>query len=176
MLRHFQCISTALKLELLRAGYTESRINTEMTEPGSRFFQSFAVSIPSLLKEILKGDYVEFLGENKNTVIHGQIPQSEYKYGIGTKAVVPIEEIPLEKRHLIFTRINRATRLLHFQMDELPPTWDFTLVLRKTTNGFVFITSFPGIPAMPLPSRRLRQHEYVKCKEYWDNHVFLVEK
>lgn len=176
MLRHFQCVSNALKLELLRAGYTESRIAIEMTEPGSRFFQSFAADIPSLLKEILKGDYVEFLGENKNIVIHGQIPQTEYKNGIGTKAVVPIEEIPLEKRHLIFSRINRGTKLQHFQVDELPPTWDFTLVLRKTTNGFVFITSFPSIPAMPLPSRRLRQHEYVKCKEYWDNHVFLVEK
>lgn len=176
MLRHFHVISNALKLELLRAGYTESRIDTEMTEPGSRFFQSFAADIPSLLKEILKGDYVEFLGENKNTVIHRQIPQTEYKNGIGTKAVVPIEEIPLGKRHLIFTRINRGTKLLHFQVNELPSTWDFTLVLRKTTNGFVFITSFPGIPAMPLPTHRLGQDEYQKCKEYWDNHVFLVDK
>ena len=176
MLRHFESLAPLLEHELLRAGYTSSLISKELNVPGSRFYQSFAVDIPTLLKQVFKGGYAESVGDNGNTVFHGQACQLEFLEGIGTKGVVPIEEIPLEKRSHIFTQNNRGIKLLHYHLDKLPSTWDFTLVLRRTTNGFVFITSFPGLPAMPLPSYRLAQKEYDKCKEYWDKHVFLVEK
>lgn len=176
MLRHFESVSPLLEQEFLRAGYTSSLIAKELNVPGSRFYESFAVDIPTLLKQVFKGDYVEFLGDNGNTILHVKACQFDFKEGIGTKGVLPVEEIPLEKRSQIFIQNNRGIKLLHYQIDKLPSTWDFTLVLRRTTNGFVFITSFPGLPAMPLPSHRLAQEEYDKCKAYWNNHVFLVEK
>lgn len=176
MLRHFESMPPALEQALLRAGYTSTLIAKEMNVPSSRYYKSFAVDIPTLLKQFFQSDYTEYLSDNGNTILHGQVCQLEFKDGIGTKGVLPIEEIPVERRSQIFTQNNRGIKLLHYQLDKLPSTLDLTLVLRRTTNGFVFITSFPGIPAMPLPTHRLGQEEYQKCNEYWDSHVFLVEK
>ncbi len=173
MLRHFEGLADGLEERLLRAGYTAKGIKRELTEPGSRFFPVFAQDIPSLLEKVFKYPYKEILGDNGNLLLHGTADSADFPNGIGSRAVLPVAEIPLENRNRIFIRRNRGIDLLHLEVDEIPPTWEYTLVLRPTNNGHVFITAFPGPPSMPLPDHRLKKPIYEQCRVYWQNHLFL---
>ena len=66
-------------------------------------------------------------------------------------------------------------QLLHYHVDQLPDTAEYTVILKPTNQRPVFITAFPGPPAMPLPDPAMEQSLYVKCKSYWESHVFLVQ-
>lgn len=173
MLRHFEGLSDALDASLLRAGYSAKGIQKELNEPGSRFFARFAQDIPSLLESIFKHPCKELPGDNGNLLLHGAADPIEFPNGIGTRAVLPVMAIPPTDRDRISIRRNRGIDLLHLEVDEIPSTAEFTLVLRPTNHGHVFITAFPGPPSMPLPHHRLKKPIYEQCKAYWQNHVFL---
>lgn len=175
MLRHFEGLSDALVASLLRAGYSEKNIKKELTEPGSRFFARFAQDIPALLESIFKNPCKEIPGDNGNLLLHGVADHSEFPNGIGTRAVLPVAAIPPTDRDRISIRRNRGIDLLHLDVDEIPSTMEFTLVLRPTNHGHVFITAFPGPPSMPLPHHRLKNPIYAQCMAYWQNHVFLYK-
>lgn len=174
MLRHFEGLSDALDASLLRAGYTAKGIKKELTEPGSRFFRTFAADIPSLLERVFQYPLKEIPGDNGNLLLHGVVDRTDFPNGIGSSGVLPLTGIPSEEKSRIFIRRNRGIDLLHLEVEKVPSTHEFTLVLRPTNHGHVFITAFPGPPSMPLPNHRLKKPIYEQCKAYWQNHVFLI--
>jgi hypothetical protein len=173
MLRHFEGLDDGLQASLLKAGYSAKGIEKELAEPGSRFFPAFARDIPSLLERVFQHPCKKIPGDNGNLLLHGAVGQAEFPNGIGTRAVLPLAAVPLADRNRISSRRNRGIDLLHLEVVEIPSTTEFTLVLRPTNNGHVFITAFPGPPSMPLPHHRLKKPIYAQCKAYWQNHVFL---
>ena len=175
MLRHFEGMDEQLQTNLLRAGHVEKNIQAELTLPGSRFFSNFALDIPGLLNRICLYPSVILETGDRNIQLNGQVSPADFPNGIGTKAVLHVDELSASQRAAIFLRKNRGLDLLHLQVDKVPPTWEFTLVLRPTQQGHVFITAFPGSPALPLPQHRLGRKRQEECKAFWDKHVFLVE-
>jgi hypothetical protein len=174
MLRHFTGIKDELRAELLRSGRTVGAIEKELNTPGSRFHPEFAQDIARLLDQIIKYGYKEEIGLNGNTIWLGKADISEYPNGVGTLSVVSIDTISENERTKIFYRKNRGVELLHYQVDDLPNTADYTVILKLTNQRPVFITAFPGPPGMPLPDRAMEQSLYEQSKSYWENHVFLV--
>jgi hypothetical protein len=175
MLRHFEGMDEQLQSNLLRAGHVEKTIHAALTLPGSRFFSNFALDISGLLNRVFHYPFDLMETGDRNIQLNGQVPPTDFPNGIGTRAVVPVDELSASERAGIFLRKNRALDLLHLQVDKIPPTWEFTLVLRPTQQGHVFITAFPGQPALPLPKHRFSRKKYDECKAFWDAHVFLVE-
>lgn len=175
MLRHFERMDEQLQLNLLRAGYIERAIKAELKLPGSRFFASFAMDIPGLLDRICQYPFNLLETVDRIVQLNGQVPSTDFPNGIGTKAVVHFDELSASERAGIFLQKNRGLDLLHLQVDKIPPTWEFTLVLRPTQQGHVFITAFPGPPALPLPHHRLGRKRQDECRAFWAEHVFLVE-
>ena len=175
MLRHFEGVDEDLRANLLKAGHVERTIQAALTLPGSRFFANFVSDIPSLLNRIFHYSFVVLETGDRNIQLNGQVSPADFPNGIGTKAVIPVDELTDSERAGIFLKKNRGLDLLHLQVDKIPPTWEFTTVLRPTQQGHVFITAFPGPPAMPLPQHRLGRKRQEECKAFWDAHVFLVE-
>jgi len=175
MLRHFEGVHEQLQTSLLKAGHVEKAIQAALTLPGSRFFAQFALDIPGLLYRICHYPFVVLETGDRNIQLNGQVPPSDFPNGIGTRAVVPVDELSASERAGVFLKKNRGLDLLHLQVDKIPPTWEFTLVLRPTQQGHVFITAFPGPPALPLPQHRLGRKRQEECRAFWDAHVFLVE-
>jgi hypothetical protein len=160
---------------LLRAGHVEKNIQAALTLPGSRFFANFALDISGLLNRIGQYPFVLLETEDRNIQLNGQVPPADFPNGIGSRAVVPVDELSASQRAGIFLRKNRGLDLLHLHVDKIPPTWEFTLVLRPTQQGHVFITAFPGPPALPLPQHRFSRKKQEEYRAFWDAHVFLVE-
>lgn len=174
MLRHFEGIQDELREQLIRSGRTAQAIDKELNEPGSRFHAGFARDIEGLLTQILRDGYKEERGANGNIVWVGTANIVQFPNGAGTLSVVHIDTIPEQDRNKLFYRQNRGVQLLHFQVDQLPDTPEYTVILKPTNQRPVFITAFPGSPAMPLPDRAMEQSLYEQCKSYWESHVFLV--
>jgi len=175
MLRHFEGVDEQLQANLLRAGHVEKTIQAALTLPGSRFFADFASDIPGLLNRIFHHPFVVLETGDRNIQLNGKVPPSDFPQGIGTRAVIHVDELTATEKAGVFLRKNRGLDLLHLAVDRIPHTWEFTLVLRPTQQGHVFITAFPGPPAMPLPQHRLGRKRQEECKAFWDKHVFLVE-
>ena len=175
MLRHFEGMDERLQTSLLKAGYVEKAFKEALGLPGSRFFANFALDIPGLLNQICHYPFVQLETEDRNIQLNGHVPPADFPDGIGTRAVVPVDDLSASERAGIFLRKNRGLDLLHLQVDKIPPTWEFTLVLRPTQQGHVFITAFPGSPAMPLPQHRFSRKKQEQYRAFWDAHVFLVE-
>lgn len=175
MLRHFEEVDEQLHASLLKAGHVEKAIQAALTLPGSRFFANFASDIPGLLNQLFQYPFVVLETGDRNIQLNGQVSRTDFPDGIGTKGVINMDELSDAQRAGIFLKKNRGLDLLHLQVDGIPPTWEFNLVLRPTQQGHVFITAFPGPPAMPLPQRRLGRKRQEECKAFWDRHVFLVE-
>jgi hypothetical protein len=176
MLRHFEGISDELREQLLISGKTQESIDSELAEPGSRFYSNFAPDITTLLQRLFSYVYVEELGGNGNIVLKGEANTSAFPNGIGTLSVVPLESIPIEHRDRIYYQVNRGVALKHIRVDKLPSTHLYSVITRPIEAKRQFITAFPGPPAMPLPSDAMEKNLFASCKSYWDSHVFLVKK
>ena len=101
------------------------------------------------------------------------MPTTEYPNGIGTKAVVSLDEISTDQQAQIFYEKNRGFSLAHLVVDELPVTNQCTLILKPIPEGYVFISAFSGESAMPIPDFKMTNAQFDACKVYWDRHVFL---
>jgi hypothetical protein len=175
MLRHFEAISDELRKQLLMYGKTEEQIENELSEPGSRFYSTFAVDITSLLHQLSSGQYFQELGLNGNIILQAEASAKLFPNGVGTLSVVPLENIPIQNRDEVFYQDNRGVSLKHFKVGTLPGTHVYTVILKPIDEKQQFITAFPGTAAMPLPDHRMEKDLYAKCKDFWENHVFLVK-
>ena len=173
MLRHFESVDDITTQLLLNNGYTQNQIQQELSLPGSKFFSHFAKDINELLEKILKHPYQKSTGINCNHIIESTLPIDEYPNGIGTKAVVSIDDISSSQQSQIFKEKNRNYSLAHLLVDSLPVTNQCTLILKPISEGFAFITAFSGESAMPIPDYKMSKSQFDACKAYWDGHVFL---
>jgi len=173
MLRHFERVDENLRLELSLIGYSLEMVNKEFTQIGSRFSNKFATDIESLLKQMELYGYQETKGLNGNLILVCTTPNADYVDGIGAMAVVPIKALSPKQQAEIIYKENRNVPLAHLQVESLPLTNTFCIVLKKKSGAYLFITAFPGEPAMPLPDERMDNYIYNQAKAYWDAHVFL---
>ncbi len=176
MLRHFESIDLVTQEKLLANRYSLSQIQQELSLPGSKFFSHFANDINELLEKVLQHPYQKSTGINGNHIIESVLSKTEYANGIGTKAVVTLDEITKEQKSHIFYEKNRNFSLTHLLVDELPITNQCTLILKPITEGYAFITAFSGEAAMPIPDYKMTNAQFEACKSYWDHHVFLKKK
>ncbi len=176
MLRHFETIDKATQEELLSNGYALSQIQQELSLTGSKFFSHFANDIKELLEKVLQHPYQKTTGINGNHIIESGLPKTEYPNGIGTKAVVTLDEITKDQHAQIFYEKNRGFPLAHLLVDNLPITNHFTLILKSIPEGYAFITAFSGESAMPIPDYKMTNAQFEACKKYWELHLFLKKK
>lgn len=175
MLRHFEGISDGLRQQLILSGKSNESIERELTEPGSRFFSNFATDITTLLQRVFSGTYDKEFGGNGNVLLNGKSDAKEFPNGIGTLSVVPIESIPVESLTKVYYQVNRGVSLKHLKVHKLPSTNEYTVIIKPTDDKPLFITAFPGPPAMPLPVDTMEKKLFASCKNFWDSHVFLVK-
>lgn len=176
MLRHFETIDSVTQEKLLSNGYALSQIHQELSLPGSKFFTHFANDINELLEKVLQHPYQKSTGINGNHIIESDLPIADYPNGIGTQAVVALNEISKEQQVEIFYEKNRNFSLAHLLVEELPITNQCTLILKPIPEGYAFITAFSGASAMPIPDYKMTIAQFNACKSYWDGHVFLKKK
>ena len=173
MLRHFESADEKMLELLLKEGYKIAEIKKELSLPGSKFHSDFANDIGELIVRFEQYSYSETIGVNGNLILQSSIIKSEFPNGIGTHAVIPIQDITDKERKNVYTQKNREMELLHYNVKLLPSTNECTLILKPIKNGYLFISSFPGPAAMPIPSTSMDLELYSKCRKFWDNHVFL---
>lgn len=173
MLRHFESVDDSTLQLLHNNGYTQNQIQQELSLTGSKFFSHFANNINELLEKILQYPYQKSTGINGNHIIESTLPIDEYPNGIGTKAVVSLEEISSAQKAQIFIEKNRNYALAHLLVDKLPITNQYTLILKPIPEGYALITAFSGESAMPIPDYKMSKSQFDACKAYWDGHVFL---
>ena len=173
MLRHFESLDDATTQLMLDNGYTQNQIQQELSLPGSKFFSHFANDINELLEKVLQNPYKKSTGINGNHIIESIFPIEDYPNGIGTKAVVSIDDISSAQQTQIFKEKNRNYELAHLLVDTLPVTNQCTLILKPIPEGYAFITAFSGESAMPIPDYKMSKSQFDACKTFWDGHVFL---
>lgn len=176
MLRHFETIDTYTQEKLLSNGYALSQIQQELSLTGSKFFTHFANDINELLEKVLQQPYQKSTGINGNHIIELEFSKADYPNGIGTKAVVTLEEISKEQQVEIFYEKNRNFSLAHLLVEDFPITNQCTLILKPVPEGYNFITAFSGASAMPIPDYKMTNAHFNACKIFWDLHVFLKKK
>ena len=175
MLRHFMNIEVQLLEKLLESGISDSQVDKYLSEPGSRFYPDFAFNTKQLFIKALENKSEITIGENGNYIFFFQLSKIDYPGGVGTKSVVDLKAIPENERRNIFIKNNRGFPLQHFTVKELPSANEFVMILKPFKERFIFITAFPGSPAMPIPDQGMGKEFFEKCKLFWDNHVFLVK-
>ena len=84
-----------------------------------------------------------------------------------------MDTLSQEQKDKITFQTNRGLDLMHLQVDQLPPSNAYVLILKPIETGYHFITAFPGDEGMPLPYETLPEDLRKECKAYWDRHVFL---
>ncbi len=176
MLRHFESAAPEVCTTLINEGYTQKDIDIELSLVGSKFNVAFATNINSLLDRFQHYFYNETIGMNGNSILECKVPLSDFPNGIGTQAVIPIQDIPENERRVIYLKKTRDVELLHYKVPIFPITNVCTLILKPVKSGWLFISAFPGAPAMPIPISAMDLALYASCKKYWDNHVFLEPK
>jgi len=175
MLRHFESNPQILIEEVLFKGYNQKQVSDAINLPGSRFYSSFANDIPTLLEKVFTIGFEQSTGVNKNIVLSGKIPEVLFPNGIGNVGVVTKKNLTHIQQEQIYSSNNRSNKLLHLNVSILPSTNEFVIVLKKTTNNYLFITGFPGSLAMPLPSSKMNPALRKLSREFWNEHVFLVK-
>lgn len=175
LLRHFAAVSDELLQRLHAAGYTQQQISEILSLPGSRFHASFANSIQDILSHVNDAIIAEQVGINGNHIASATFNPFNYKNGIGTVAVIPFESLDASQQMNVYKADNRGYLLKHLEVETLPYTWELTMVLAKTKEGWSLITAFPGASALPLPNAQMDKEIYNECLAYWEGQVFLVE-
>ena len=176
MLRHFETATPEINATLINDGYSQKDIDNELSMVGSKFIEAFAKDISGLLERFKQYSFIETIGINGNLILECKVPVSDFPSGIGTQAVIPIQDIPENERRFIYLKRNRDVELLHYIVSNFPTANVCTLILKPVKNGYLFISAFPGAPAMPIPLSSMDMALYSNCKRFWDGHVFLEQK
>ena len=176
MLRHFETATPEINTTLINEGYSQKNIDNELSLVGSKFNEAFAKDISGLLERFKQYSFIETIGVNGNLILECNVPVSDFPNGIGTQAVIAIQDIPENERRFIHLKKNREVELLHYKVSNFPVANSCTLILKPVKNGYLFISAFPGAPAMPIPLSSMDMALYSSCKKFWDGHVFLELK
>jgi hypothetical protein len=164
-------------LEMLRqSGFTEEKIHLQLSIPGSRFYPEFANDIASLLTHLNIDELETHTEMNGNRRFIGKADSYLYPRGCGTNTVVPFDSLTKEQQSKVFFKYNRGYLVRHLLVNELPSTVHFIAILKSLKSGVKLITAFPGEHSMPMPHHGMKPSLYKACKEFWDQHVILLNE
>lgn len=177
MIRHFEKINSKDLSNMLNAGYTQVQIDNELKIVGSKFHASFATTITDIIQKVHTDVYVKTLSSNGNYQLYFPSTAQDIAYIIGTLAVVPLDYLTEAQKQNMYLRENRGYPLKHVDVANLPTSSEWTMILKpKANDSFYFLTAFPGKPALPIPHHDMSLTEKNACINFWNEHVFLVNK
>ncbi len=162
--------------KLRSMGISEDRIQLQLSTPGSRFFPDFANDLESLATRLKDGKYETLTEANGNIRIVATADLSSFPNGCGTNAVIPFDSLTIQQQKNIFLKRNRGFLVQHLLVNELPSTPHFMIILKPLKRGLKLITAFPGEHAMPMPHHGMKPALYKACKEFWEQHVILLNE
>jgi hypothetical protein len=161
---------------MMEAGYTREKIQEQLNLPGSRFDASFAQDLPALIRRLANANIICETGSNGNMICTATFSKEEFPNGIGNVSVQHIEEIESALQKKIYAQPNRGILMNHLDVSELPATRQCSIILSENNGNQFVISAYPGPPGMPVPNENMLPDLYDRCKKFWDEHVFLVEK
>jgi hypothetical protein len=173
MLRHFSGPKETYIKYFTSLGKSVIEIEKELNEVGSRFIPPFATNIQQIIDRLFSFGFIETVGINGNKILKSSVSNEHFPNGIGSQSVIPIISLSPVQREKIFYKENRGIKLKHLKVDEMPSTSEFCVILKLHKSEYIFITSFPGDQAMPLPNHQMDKLLFEECKLFWENHVFL---
>lgn len=177
MIRHFENINSKDLSNMLNAGYTQVQIDNELKIYGSKFDPSFALTITDIIQKVNTEAYIKTLSSKGNYQLYFPNTSQDKSFTIGTLAVVPLDYLTQSQKQKIYLRENRGYPLKHVDVANLPTTSEWTMILKpQASDSFYFLTAFPGKPALPIPHHEMSLTEKNACINFWNEHVFLVNK
>jgi hypothetical protein len=177
MIRHFEKINPNDLSNMLNTGYTQVQIDNELKIYGSNFHPSFAATITDIIQKVHTEAYVKTLSSNGNYQLYFPNTSQDISFTIGTLAVVPLDYLTQSQKQNIYLRENRGYPLKHVNVANLPTTSEWTMILKpQASDSFYFLTAFPGKPALPIPHHEMSLTEKNACINFWNEHIFLVNK
>jgi hypothetical protein len=173
MLRHFEFVNEQAKLCVSKRGYSVESVDEFLKMPGSKFHKNFATDIKSLVESLKLGNPVQMQERKKYLEIIVDFNQSEFPEGIGTLGVCNRTELATMEASIPFLKKNRGYDLWHVKVAQIPTTHQLTIVVKKQSSSYFLITAFPGLPALPLPQKKMDILNLELSKQYWVDKVFL---
>jgi hypothetical protein len=175
LLRHFEKPSVDILEAAKQYNVSNDLLHEEMSMPSSRFFSSFAGTPEEVLGKMNDFGFSSSKGINGNIILSSTAPASEYPAGIGNCSIIHKDELMEDQQQYLYTANNRGYPLNHLKVINLPFTREITaVILNKPISAPTLITLFPGPSAMPIPDHSMSRELFIKCKNFWDEHVFLV--
>ena len=162
MLRHFEYVNELARECLKDRGYSMGVIDENLAIPGSKFHETFANDIKSLVEQLKLGKAIQILERKKYREIIIDFNQTEFTNGIGTLGVCNQNEL---------NALN-----WHATISKMPTINQLTLVVKKQSTAWYLITAFPGLPALPLPQKNMNPIDLELSKQYWADKVFLEKQ
>ena len=173
LLRHFSTINENALQCLIDRGYSKSLIDENLQIPGSKFHDSFATDIKSLMLQCATIKETNSLRQNGYLHISFEFEKMKFPNGIGTIGIISLDSLKSLTTCQPVLKKNRGHLLLHATVSKLPTTNLLTLVLKEQQSSNFLVTAFPGPTALPLPSTKFSTEFNETCKLFWEQHVFL---
>ncbi len=176
MLRHFEYVNELARECLKDRGYSMGVIDENLAIPGSKFHETFANDIKSLVEQLKLGKAIQILERKKYREIIIDFNQTEFTNGIGTLGVCNQNELNALNASEPKLKMNRGIQLWHATISKMPTINQLTLVVKKQSTSWFLITAFPGLPALPLPQKNMNPIDLELSKQYWADKVFLEKQ
>ncbi len=176
MLRHFEYVNELARECLKDRGYSMGVIDENLAIPGSKFHETFANDIKSLVEQLKLGKAIQILKRKKYREIIFDFNQTEFTNGIGTLGVCNQNELNALNASEPKLKMNRGIQLWHATISKMPTINQLTLVVKKQSTAWYLITAFPGLPALPLPQKNMNPIDLELSKQYWADKVFLEKQ
>ncbi len=176
MLRHFEYVNELARECLKDRGYSMGVIDENLAIPGSKFHETFANDIKSLVEQLKLGKAIQILERKKYREIIIDFNQTEFTNGIGTLGVCNQNELNALNASEPKLKMNRGIQLWHATISKMPTINQLTLVVKKQSTAWYLITAFPGLPALPLPQKNMNPIDLELSKQYWADKVFLEKQ
>ncbi|MCX6205802.1 MAG: hypothetical protein NTZ19_06090 [Bacteroidetes bacterium] len=175
MLRHFECINENARNCLLERGYTNAAIDANLAIPGSKFHKDFATDIKSLLAQCIGKEFKQVNGQQKYLEFVLKFETDPIRKGVGTLGLCNKKDLNDLKATSLYQKMNRNQSLWHATVREMPTTVMLTIIIKRQVVADFLITSFPGLPTVPLPNKKMNKSLLELAKNYWNEKVFLEE-
>jgi hypothetical protein len=173
MLRHFERINDGAIDWLIKRGYGHQTMEAALQMPGSKFHAAFAQDLKMLEQQLTLGQYLIQETIGKYLYVQLYFEPSVFPNGIGTIGVVPKSDLTKLGARSLGKKENRGVCLQHAIVDQFPPSWEISLILKPQKNYHLLITAFPGTKAFPVPNSKMTDMVFQACTQFWENHVFL---
>jgi hypothetical protein len=173
MLRHFENTNVGARICLNTRGYTNEVIEKNLEISGSKFHKSFATDIKSLVEQCKQGEIIRIQERKKYQEIVIGFNKNQFPDGIGTLGICNRSELDTLNASIPILKLNRGLQLWHATISKMPTINQLTLVVKKQSTSCFLITAFPGLPALPLPQKKMNPIELELSKQYWADKVFL---